>query len=108
MSSALPQQRPVAEKPNAAAPQRKSSSEHPARKMRLGSVVTVSGGKTLIMLDQPPSDGPRPRSPQFGAVISVDVGQSAALGLVSEMTSPSPLDDEHGAPLRLIELELIG
>ena len=77
-------------------------------KPRIGAVVSVTGSHALVMLDAETPDDDRAARPQLGAIMSVDVGSSIALGLVSAMSMPAPSLDAAAAAVRIIEVELIG
>ena len=77
-------------------------------KPRVGSVVSVTGSHSLVMLDEDnPTDDRESRS-QLGAIMSIDAGSSIVLGLVSAMSVPAPSLDSSVSPLRIVEVELIG
>lgn len=77
-------------------------------KPRIGSVVSVTGSHALVMLDEDKPGEGRASRPQLGAIMSIDVGESVALGLVSAMSVPAPSLDDSAAAVRIVEVELIG
>ena len=77
-------------------------------KPRVGEIVSVTGSHALVMLDSERPEDDRAARPQLGAIMSVDVGRSIVLGLVSAMSVPAPSLDASNTPLRIIEVELIG
>lgn len=77
-------------------------------KPRIGIVVSVTGSHALVMLDQDKPDEERDARPQLGAIMSIDVGSSIVLGLVSAMTVPAPSMDNPSSSMRIVEIELIG
>ena len=77
-------------------------------KPRVGTVVSVTGSHALVMLDEDKAGADRSTRPQLGAIMSVDVGSSIVLGLVSAMSMPAPSLDATAADMRIIEIELIG
>ena len=77
-------------------------------KPRIGTVVSVTGSHALVMLDNDKADDDRGARPQLGAIVSVDVGASIVLGLVSAMSMPAPSNEAAHAAVRIIEIELIG
>ncbi|MEO1135487.1 MAG: ATP-binding protein [Pseudomonadota bacterium] len=77
-------------------------------KPRIGSVVSVTGSHALVMLDEDEPGADRASRPQLGAIMSVDVGASIVLGLVSAMTNPAPSLEAGVVDMRIIEIELIG
>lgn len=74
---------------------------------RIGAVISVTGSHALVMLDSQRADAERAKSPQIGAIMSVDTGEAVALGLVSAMSVPAPTLDS-GEDMRIVEIELIG
>lgn len=79
-----------------------------AEKNKIGSVISVTGAHALVMLDSDHETLERHQRPQIGAIMSIDAGETIALGLVSAMSAPAPSLDEPGGKMRIIELELIG
>ncbi len=77
-------------------------------KPQIGSVVSVTGSRALVMLDEARANEKRSDRPQLGAVMSIDAGQSVALGLVSAMSMPAPSLEDTASAVRIVELELIG
>lgn len=77
-------------------------------KPKIGSVVSVTGSHALVMLDPDTEESDRSARPQLGAIMSVDVGASIALGLVSAMSMPTTTLDNAADATRIIEIELIG
>lgn len=77
-------------------------------KPRIGSVVSVTGSHALVMLAEDRPDDDRSNRPQLGAIMSIDVGTTIALGLVSAMSVPAPSHDSPSSAVRLVEVELIG
>ena len=77
-------------------------------KPRVGTVVSITGSHALVMLDADKPDTDREARPQLGAIMSVDVGASIVLGLVSAMSVPAPSLDGASTAVRIIEIELIG
>lgn len=77
-------------------------------KPRVGTVVSVTGSHALVMLDADNPSEDRAARPQLGAIMSVDVGASIVLGLVSAMSVPAPSLDSASSAVRIIEIELIG
>lgn len=78
-------------------------------KPRIGKVVSVTGSHALVMLDSERPDDDRAARPMLGSIMSVDVGSSIVLGLVSAMSVPAPtLDGASAAAVKIIEIELIG
>ena len=74
----------------------------------VGTVVSVTGSHALVMLEEDRPGEDREIKPQLGAIMSVDAGASIVLGLVSAMSVPAPSLDSATAPLRIVEMELIG
>ncbi len=77
-------------------------------KPRIGTVISVTGSHALVMLDADKPDEDRANRPQLGAIMSIDVGQSVVLGLISAMTVPAPSLDDTASAVRIVEVELVG
>ena len=77
-------------------------------KPRVGSVVSVTGSHALVMLAEDKPDDDRATRPQLGAIMSLDVGASVVLGLVSAMSVPAPSYDSASTAMGIVEVELIG
>lgn len=77
-------------------------------KPRIGAVVSVTGSHALVMLDAERPDDTRTNRPTLGAIMSVDVGSSIVLGLISALSVPAPSLDGAAATVRIIEIELVG
>ena len=77
-------------------------------KPRVGTIVSISGSHALVMLDAEKPGDSRENRPQLGAIMSVDVGATIALGVISAMSVPAPSLDGASATLRITELEMIG
>lgn len=77
-------------------------------KPRIGAVVSVTGSHALVMLDEERADDTNTQRPTLGAIMSVDVGSSIVLGIVSALSVPAPSLDSATAAVRIIEIELAG
>ncbi len=75
---------------------------------RVGRLVTVSGGKAVVMLDSP-DDGQHERAPEIGTLLKVELENTIALALVSGLSMPMLDNDGMGGPeIRIAEVEFIG
>lgn len=77
-------------------------------KPRVGTVISITGSHALVMLDPEQPNDDREMRPQLGAIMSVDVGATIVLGLISAMSVPAPSLDGSSPALRITEVELIG
>ena len=77
-------------------------------KPRVGTVISITGSHALVMLDPENPNDNREARPQLGAIMSVDVGATIVLGLISAMSVPAPSLDGSSPALRITEVELIG
>ena len=77
-------------------------------KPRVGTVISITGSHALVMLDPEKPTDDREHRPQLGAIMSVDVGATIVLGLISAMSVPAPSLDGASAAMRITEVELIG
>lgn len=77
---------------------------------RIGRIVAVTGGHSIILLDT--ADGQDQRSsskcPEIGTLLKVDNVNSVTLALVSALSSPMPSHSQNDQELRIIEVEFIG
>ena len=73
---------------------------------RLGRIVSVSGGRAVIMLDRNLTQ--EDYTPEIGTLLKVDLGDVVALGLVSSMSMPVPDAGDFNDEVRVIEVEFVG
>jgi hypothetical protein len=75
---------------------------------RVGRLVTVSGGKAVVMLDAA-EDQQHERAPEIGTLLKVELENTIALALVSGLSMPMIDSDGSGGPeMRIAEVEFIG
>ncbi len=75
---------------------------------RVGRLVTVSGGKAVVMLDAP-ENGEQERAPEIGTLLKVELEHTVALALVSGLSMPMvDGDGMGGGEVRIAEVEFIG
>ena len=73
---------------------------------RLGRIVSVSGGRAVIMLDR--AITAEEFTPEIGTLLKVDLEDVVALGLVSSMSMPVPDAGEYNDEVRIVEVEFVG
>jgi len=76
----------------------------------IGHIVSVSGARAVAILETPahaPSSNVVPRI-QIGALLKISTPTSAAIGLVTGISTPLPTSAEQREELALVELNLVG
>jgi len=82
---------------------------HDDELQRIGRIVSVTGGRAVIMLTPPEKNaGENERSPEIGTLLKVETEETIALALVSGLSSPLPDADSGGEEVRIVEVEFIG
>ncbi len=75
---------------------------------RIGRIVSVSGGRAIIMLNAPAAGEEQTPSPEIGTLLKVEGEETIALALVSALSSPMPDAQDSGPEVRIVEVEFIG
>lgn len=77
---------------------------------RIAHIVSVAGAQAVAVLEKGVVDekGNRDRRIQIGALLKINTPNSAVVGLVSAVSSPTPSLDLGGSELGLIEINLAG
>lgn len=76
----------------------------------IGKIVTISGSRANILLDKPLSsrDSQFDPTPFIGTLLTVDVGSTFVLGLITSMTLPRSSMEAGRIDPRIVEVELVG
>jgi len=76
----------------------------------IGKIVTISGSRANILLDKPlcPQDSQFDPTPFIGTLLTVDVGSTFVLGLLTSMTLPRSSMEAGRIDPRIVEVELVG
>jgi ABC-type dipeptide/oligopeptide/nickel transport system ATPase component len=76
----------------------------------IGKIVTISGSRANILLDRPLSrrDSQFDPTPFIGTLLTVDVGSTFVLCLITSMTLPRSSMEAGRIDPRIVEVELVG
>ncbi len=82
----------------------------PALPQSIGSIVTISGSRAIILLDKAngPEEAQLDLTPFIGTLLTVDTGDTFVLCLITSMTLPDAAVDRGDSDPRLVDVELVG
>ena len=82
----------------------------PALPQSIGSIVTISGSRAIILLDKVngPEEAQLDLTPFIGTLLTVDTGDTFVLCLITSMTLPESAVDRGDSDPRLVDVELVG
>jgi DNA helicase HerA-like ATPase len=81
-----------------------------ASAVRLGRVVSVSGSKVAMLVDQAAASAnpAEPGALQIGALVKMDTNESTVFGMVSGLRIPAPGQEAAQTEQRIVQMELVG
>ncbi|HSM41238.1 MAG TPA: DUF87 domain-containing protein [Afifellaceae bacterium] len=99
-----------AQKPAAPAAARPGPQLEPALPSSIGTIVTISGSRANILLDDATmeKDGAADMIPFIGTLLTVDTGDTFVLCLITSMTLPDSALERGASDPRLVDVELVG
>ena len=75
----------------------------------LGRIVSVTGSKAIVLLDNPKDGRGRPaEKPDMGTLMAIDTANTVVLAIVSALSVPVPAHREDDTEIWIAELGLVG
>ena len=76
----------------------------------IGRIVSVTGGKAILMLDPPAESGPAlaGNRPEMGTLLAIDTSSTIVLAIVSALSVPVPAQRDGEGEIWIAELNLVG
>ncbi len=82
----------------------------PAADTSIGRIVSVTGAKAIVLLDNAGRSGPRDMStrPDMGTLLGIETSETIVLAIVSALSVPVPAQRENDSEIWIAELGLVG
>jgi hypothetical protein len=82
----------------------------PAADASIGRIVSVTGAKAIVLLDNAGRAGPRDIStrPDMGTLLGIETSETIVLAIVSALSVPVPAQRENDSEIWIAELGLVG
>lgn len=76
----------------------------------IGRIVSVTGGKAILMLDPPAEGSPAMAGnrPEMGTLLAIDTSNTIVLAIVSALSVPVPAQRDGEGEIWIAELNLVG